>query len=151
MTELEANQLRDELKPFLDSEVAIVVEVDGELAGMALGVPNMNEVIRDLGGRLSPLNFAKLLWRLKVRRPRSGRVAMLGIKEGIRKQKKYMPLALALVGELHQRGYRRGYRWSELSWTLEDNGPVNALIRSAGGQLYKRYRLYEKPIERSAE
>ena len=146
MTALEAQQLRDELKPILDPEVAVAVDVDNELAGMALAVPNLNEVIRDFGGKLSAKNLVRLVWRMKVRRPKSGRVAMLGIKESIRKQKKYMPLALALVGELNRRGYLRGYQWSELSWTLEDNGPVNALIRSVGGKLYKRYRLYEKPI-----
>jgi hypothetical protein len=146
MTDLEAQQLRNELEPILDSEVALAVDVDNELAGMALAVPNLNEAIRDFGGKLSAANLAKLVWRMKIRRPKSGRVAMLGIKESIRKQKKYMPLALALVGELNRRGYLRGYRWSELSWTLEDNGPVNALIRSVGGKLYKRYRLYERPI-----
>jgi hypothetical protein len=89
------------------------------------------------------MNIAKLLWRLKVDHPKSARVAMLGLREDIRKQKKYMPLALALIAELNRRGYQRGYHWGELSWTLEDNGPVNALIKSAGGKIYKKYRLYE--------
>jgi hypothetical protein len=147
MTEPEAHKLRDELKLILDPEVATVVDVDGEIAGMALAVPNLNEVIRDFSGKLSPSKVAKLIWRLKVRRPTSGRVAMLGIKESVRKQKKYMPLALALIADLNARGHRRGYRWAELSWTLEDNASVNSLIRAVGGEIYKRYRLYEKPIE----
>ena len=146
MTEREAHRLRDELKLILDPEVATVVEVNGEIAGMALSVPNLNEAIRDFSGRLTPRNVAKLIWRLKVQRPKSGRVAMLGIKESVRKQKKYMPLALALIADLNARGHRRGYEWAELSWTLEDNGPVNSLIRAVGGDIYKRYRLYEKVI-----
>ena len=83
---------------------------------------------------------------MKVTRPKSARLAFLGVKEHIRKQKKYMPIALALINELNRRGYQRGYQWGELSWTLEDNGPVNALIKTAGGKIYKRYRLYQGDI-----
>ena len=71
---------------------------------------------------------------------------MLGISKEIRGVKKYGGLSLAMYVELSKRGIAKGYEWAELSWTLEDNGPVNALIRSVGGKLYKRYRLYEKPI-----
>ncbi len=143
MTEAEARQLKNELRLIIDPAIAIVVEIDGKIAGMALTVPNLNEAIMDMGGKVTPMNIAKLLWRLKVDHPKSARVAMLGLREDIRKQKKYMPLALALIVELNRRGYQRGYEWGELSWTLEDNGPVNALIKSAGGKIYKRYRLYE--------
>jgi hypothetical protein len=113
---------------------------------MAIAIPNLNEAISDFGGTISPMKVAKLLWRLKVERPKSARVAMLGIRSDIRKQKKYMPLALALIAELNRRGYQRGYTTGELSWTLEDNGPVNALIKTAGGKIYKRYRVYEAPL-----
>lgn len=146
MTKAEADQLRSEFRLILDPAISIVVEVEGKLAGMAITVPNLNEAIYDFGGTISPAKVAKLLWRLKVDRPKSARVAMLGIREEIRKQKKYMPLALALIAELNRRGYQRGYEWGELSWTLEDNGPVNALIKSAGGKMYKRYRVYEQSI-----
>ena len=147
MTPGEARQLQNELKLIIDPAIAIVCEVEGELAGMALAIPNLNEAIHDFGGKISPAKIAKLLWRLKVDRPKSARVAMLGIREGIRKQKKYMPLALALIAELNRRGYQRGYEWGELSWTLEDNGPVNAMIRTAGGKIYKKYRIYETSLE----
>lgn len=146
MTEAEAKQLRNELRLILDPAISIVVEIEGKIAGMAITVPNLNEAIMDMGGKVTPMNIAKLLWRLKVDHPKSARVAMLGLREDIRKQKKYMPLALALIAELNRRGYQRGYEWGELSWTLEDNGPVNALIKSAGGKIYKKYRLYEADL-----
>lgn len=146
MTPAEATQLRNELKLIIDPEIAIVVEIEGKAVGMALAIPNLNEAISDFEGTISATKIAKLLWRLKVEHPRSARVAMLGIREHIRKQKQWMPLALALIAELNRRGYQRGYEWGELSWTLEDNGPVNAMIRAAGGKIYKRYRVYETPL-----
>lgn len=147
MTKSEAAQLRNELKLIIDPAIAIVVEVEGKPAGMAIAIPNLNEAIRDFEGTISASKIAKLLWRLKVDHPKSARVAMLGIREGIRKQKKWMPLALGLIAELNRRGYQRGYEWGELSWTLEDNGPVNMMIKAAGGRVYKKYRVYESPLE----
>lgn len=150
MTPAEARQLADDLKLLIDPTIVTVAEIDGELAGMALAIPNLNEVIRDFDGRLSPRNVAKLLWRMKVRHPRTARLGMLGIREKYRKQKKYMPLAVAMVCDLGQRGKRRGYEWGELSWTLEDNAPVNMLIKQCGGEVYKRYRIYEKALSRQS-
>lgn len=146
MTTSEAKQLKSELGLIIDPAIAIVCEVDGEMAGMGLAIPNLNEAIADFKGTINPLKIAKLLWRLKVDHPKGARVAMLGIKEHIRKQKQFMPLALALIAELNRRGYQRGYEWAELSWTLEDNGPVNAMIKAAGGRIYKTYRVYEKAL-----
>jgi hypothetical protein len=39
-----------------------------------------------------------------------------------------------------------GLDWGELSYTLEDNGPVNAGIRMMGGKIYKTYRVYEREL-----
>ncbi|HXS17758.1 MAG TPA: hypothetical protein VN764_11245 [Polyangiaceae bacterium] len=146
MTRAEATQLRNELKLIIDPEITVVVEIEGKAVGMALSIPNLNEVISDFEGSISPTKIAKLLWRLKVDHPRSARVAMLGIREHVRKQKKWMPLALALIAELNRRGYQRGYQWGELSWTLEDNSAVNTMIKVAGGERYKTYRVYEGPL-----
>lgn len=146
MTPSEAKQLAGELKLILDPAIAIVAEVEGKLAGMALCVPNLNEAIHDFNGGIGPARLLKLLYRLKVEHPKSARVAMLGLRPSVRKQKQYAPLALALIAELNRRGYQRGYEWAELSWTVEDNGPVNALIKMAGGKIYKTYRVYEKNL-----
>ena len=47
---------------------------------------------------------------------------------------------------MNQAGQRSGIQWGELSWTLEDNAPVNVAIRFMGGKIYKRYRVYEKEL-----
>ena len=56
------------LKPIVRAEYAWIGEVDGEPAAMTVTLPNVNEAIADLGGRLLPFGWAKLLWRLKVQR-----------------------------------------------------------------------------------
>jgi hypothetical protein len=71
---------------------------------------------------------------------------LLGIKQQYRTQRRYGALALAMVAEIQARGRTLGVEWGELSWTLEDNVPVNLLIRSVRGEVYKKYRVYELPI-----
>jgi hypothetical protein len=48
--------------------------------------------------------------------------------------------------KINEAGIKHKIRWAELSWTLEDNGPVNVGIKFMGGKVYKRYRLYEKTL-----
>ena len=144
-TDAEAKKMASDLKLILN-ELSFFAELDGQPVGICICPPNLNEVTRDFGGKLSPANVAKLVWRLKVREPKSARLMLLGIKTELRGKKRYAPLAMAIIAELIRRGRRLGYEWAELGWTLEDNRLINAAIRSVGAELYKRYRIYEKPI-----
>jgi GNAT superfamily N-acetyltransferase len=144
-TEAEASQMAADLRLIADPDIVPFVEVDGVPAGVALAVPNLNEAIRDLNGRLFPFGFIKLLWRLKVRRVRTGRLVILGIKKEFR-SRKYAGLAYLLCDEIYRAAIDRGYEWAEFSWTLEDNNLINNLIEKVGAQHYKTYRLYEKTL-----
>lgn len=146
-TKAEAKKMADDMKLIIDEDIAIIAELDGQPAAICLALPNINEAIHDLDGKLFPFGLLKLLYRLKVRGPRTGRLMMLGIRSDLRNVRKYAGLSVALYAEIFKRGQRKGYQWGELSWTLEDNHAVNAGIRAMGGKVYKRYRLYEKEIE----
>lgn len=145
-TDAEAKKMGEDLRLILDPNLAFIAEVEGRPVGVCIVLPNVNEMIADFGGKLNPLTVAKLLWRLKVRGPKSGRLMMLGIKEEMRNVRKYAGLSHALYVEIAVRGEKLGYQWGELSWTLEDNRPINLGIKSMGAQIYKRYRVYEKSI-----
>ena len=144
-TDAEAKKMAADLKLILN-DLSFFAEIDGQPVGICICPPNLNEVTRDFDGKLSPVKVAKLVWRLKVRDPKSARLILLGIKTELRGKKRYAPLAMAIIAELIRRGRRLGYEWAELGWTLEDNRLINAAIRSVGAELYKRYRIYEKPI-----
>ena len=146
LTPDEARKAADDLKLVLEDELAILAEIEGEAAGMCIAVPNLNEAIADLGGKLFPAGWAKLLWRLKVRHPHTARLFLLGIKKKYRHVKRYGALALAMIAEIAKRGREKNIEWGELSWTLEDNVPVNLAIKSMRGQHYKTFRIYEKSL-----
>jgi hypothetical protein len=144
-TGAEAEKMAHDLKLLADPYIVPFVEINGAPAGVALAIPNLNEAIRDLDGKLFPLGFLKLLWRLKVRRIKTGRLLIFGIKKQFR-TRQYAGLAYLLCDEIYRGALARGYEWAEFSWTLEDNGLVNSLIRKVGAEHYKTYRIYEKGL-----
>jgi len=145
-TAAEAKKMAADLQLILDKELSFFAEIDGQPVAVCVCLPNLNEVIADFKGKLTPVTVGKLIWRLKIRRPKSARVMLLGIRTDLRGKKRYAPLAMAVIAELVRRGLKQGYEWAELGWTLEDNRLINAAIRSMGATIYKRYRLFEKPI-----
>jgi hypothetical protein len=146
LTESELAKAAKDLKMILDPHIALIAELDGRAVAVSVAIPNLNEVIQDMGGKLFPFGIFKLLYRLKFAGPKTARLAMLGIRKELRSVRKYGMLSHALYVEMNQRGRARGYTGGELSWTLEDNHPVNAGIKSMGGKVYKTYRGYEKPL-----
>ena len=143
----EVEKVAKDLKLILDPDLAFIAEIRGEPMGMCIMLPNVNEAIRDLRGRLFPTGLLKLLWRTKVKHPRSTRLMMLGIRGEARTNvKRYGGLSAAMYVEVAKRGVAKGYQWGELSWTREDDKPINLGIRSMGAKLYKTYRVFQKSI-----
>jgi hypothetical protein len=144
-TEAEADEMASELKMIVDPRIVPVVEIDGVPAGVALAVPDFNWAIKPLNGSLFPFGWARFLWRMKVRRPRSGRLLLLGIKKEFR-TREYAGLAYLLCDEINHGAREAGITSAEFGWTLEDNGLINSLIRKVGARHIKTYRIYEKPL-----
>ena len=145
-TDSEAKKMAADLALILDKELSFFAEIDGQPVAICVCLPNLNEAIFDFKGKLNPVTVAKLIWRLKIRRPKWARLMLLGIRTDLRGKKRYAPLEMAMIAELTRRGLKQGYEWAELGWTLEDNRLINAGIRSMGAAIYKRYRLFEKSI-----
>jgi GNAT superfamily N-acetyltransferase len=143
----EVKKIAKDMKLIIDPDIAFMAEIRGKSVGMCIMLPNLNEAIADLGGKLFPFGFAKLLWRVKVKHPESARLMMLGIKGEARSNvKRYGGLSAAMYVEVAKRGYAKGYRWGELSWTREDDAPINLGIRSMGAKIYKKYRVFKKDL-----
>jgi hypothetical protein len=146
-TEAEVKKFADDFKLVLVPEITLITEVEGEPAGVAFAVPNLNEAIRHIkNGKLFPTGIFKLLWYGKIKRPKSARLIILGIRKKYRHVKKYGALSAYMYVELNNCAHRAGFEWGELSFTMEDNHPVNVGIKAMGGKLYKRYRFFEREL-----
>lgn len=134
------------MKPLIRADLVWIAEVDGEVAAMIVCLPNLNEAIADLGGRLLPFGWLKLLWRLKVSGVKSCRVPLFGVRKRHHRTPLGGALSLLLLQALRESASRAGFAHAELSWILEDNEAVRKVIEGSGGRIYKTYRIYEKPL-----
>ena len=146
MTDADMKYLEKNLKPLLAADSICFGLVDGEPVAVCVLLPNMNEAIAGLRGRLLPFGWLKLLWRLKVRGLKSGRMAIMGVKREFHGTTRGTALALGVIDRVRAHHRRRGLVWAELSWVLEDNLPARRIVEAWGGQPYKTYRFYEKPL-----
>jgi hypothetical protein len=146
LTESETDYLAKSLKPLLDPRLTSVVERNGEAVGFMIALPNLNEAIRDLRGRILPFGWAKLLWRLKVSGVKTGRVPLMGIRKAASKEMIGSLLPFLLIDKVRKAARGMGLEKIELSWILEDNLPMRRINESLGGVAYKTYRIYGKAI-----
>ena len=149
-TQSEIRKMASDFRLFIMPEITCIVSIDGEPAAVALALPNLNELVQDLHGKLFPLGLPKLLWRLKVSGPKSARLILLGIRTKWRHVRKYAALSAFMYAQMNDGGKKLGIREGELGWTLEDNGAVSAGIQLMGAKLYKKYRVYEKALHGTA-
>ncbi len=146
LTEVETDHLAKSLKPLLDPRATSIVELRGEPVGFLIALPNLNEAIRDLRGKLLPFGWAKLLWRLKVGGLKTARVALMGVKRVAARQMTGSLLPFLLVDAVRREAIRYGLTHVELSWILEDNLPMRRILESFGAVAYKTYRVYGKSL-----
>ncbi len=142
ITDAEVEFQAKNLKQVIDEEWTFMAEKDGEVVGAALTLPDINQVLAGMGGRLLPFGWAKFL--LGKRRIDRLRVFALGVKHDYRHTGVAAGLYLehikmaALPDKIH---------WGEMGWILETNEPMNRAMEGMGGKVVKKYRLYERSIE----
>ncbi|MDW8125093.1 MAG: dATP pyrophosphohydrolase [Geminicoccaceae bacterium] len=145
--EAEALYLARAIRPLVTARDFAIAEVEGTPAAMVVVLPNLNLAIRDLGGRLLPWGWAKLLWRLKLRGVPEWRIPLLGVRRAFQNGPLGAALAFAVLDAVRRWHADRGIRGVELSWILEDNQRIRAIIELSGARPYKTYRIYAKDIE----
>jgi hypothetical protein len=139
-TEEEFLEEAKDLQQLVDPDVFPVAEDNGKMIGFWMGLPDYNIALKHVNGKLNWLGILKFLWYR--RQIDQGRVIAIASLPEYRR--KMVPLGLIYLGM--QGGIQKGkpYKRAELSWVWEDNYPSRKLIESAGGKIYKTYRIYEK-------
>jgi GNAT superfamily N-acetyltransferase len=145
-TEAETRQLGEALKPVIDKRLIWFAEIDGEAAGFVVLLPNINEAIEGLDGKLLPFGWARLLWRLKVAGVKSIRVPLMGIRRKFSDSARGRMLPFQLMAAGSDQARKLGYLQYEFSWVLEDNMPMRRISEACGAHIYKTYRIYEKAL-----
>ncbi|HOC01226.1 MAG TPA: N-acetyltransferase [Verrucomicrobiota bacterium] len=141
MTDAEVDFLAARLKPLLVEGLVQLVESPTEPVGFLLAVPDFNEALKPLEGRLlTPKLFGFIPYLFGQKVPEQCRVITLGVKEAYRGR----GLESVMLSEGLKTGFRLGFTSAEASWVLEDNVKMRRVIELFGAKVYKRYRLYER-------
>ncbi len=142
ITPEEVDVMAAQLKSVLVPELTIIAESAGEPVGFLGIVPDMNQVLRVLRGRLTPLGIAKALYR--SRKIDTIRLMLLGVKEQWRGRG--VEALMIKKGFEGIKSFKDKYKQIEFSWILEDNLPIIYISEMIGGSVYKKYRIYEKEL-----
>lgn len=146
-TEADTEYMAREFKLILHEKLVWFAEIDQVPVAFVACLPNLNEAIRDLNGKLFPFGWAKLLWRLYVSGVKTGRVPLMGVRRQYANNIVGAMLPFVIIDAVRREAMRRGMKMIELSWILEDNRPMRRIIESIGGRPYKTYRVYEKALD----
>lgn len=145
VSDAEFRYLAKRLAQLTKAELVLLAEADDRPVGVSITMPDINEAIRPLNGRLTnfglPINLARLAYR--TRHVKTARLAIFGVVQGYRRR------GIAELMILRTLDYGRntmGYTGAELSWTLEDNHRVNRTLEAVGARRYKTHRIYEKSL-----
>jgi GNAT superfamily N-acetyltransferase len=144
MTDAEIEKLAADLKQIIDPELAVVAEIDGEPVGVAIAIPDANQVLIHLNGRLFPLGWLKALWY--ARKVTGSRLLVLGVVQEHRGR----GIEALLMLEALKAAVLNGYQSIEMSWILENNDMMNRIILNTGepygAHIYRTYRMYQMPV-----
>ena len=131
------------MKQIVDPEIVFIVENEGVPVAFSLALPNINQALKYLNGKLFPFGLIKLLWHTKIRNKiNSARLVTFGVVPEFQKR----GVDALLFVKTYQTGQKKGYAWAELSWILETNERMLDVAGEMGAKQIKKYRISEIPL-----
>jgi GNAT superfamily N-acetyltransferase len=134
------DMLCQELRLVYDRPWFMIAERGDETVAMAITIPDINQVLRRMNGRILPVGWWHYLRRKKI--VDRVRVGFLGVKP----EYQHTGVAAALYVEHFDESARSQIKWGEMGWILETNRAMNRGMEAMNGRLVKRYRVYERPL-----
>ena len=151
LTEEEIAYAGKKLKPIIFEDLVRIAEVDGEPVAFMLTIPDINELTADLNGRLFPLGWAKLLWRLRNPRTRRVRVPLMGVASKLQNSRLATQLAFMLIEYIRRVSVAKyGASHGEIGWILEDNKGMISIAELPGTRLNHVFRIFERNLAAAA-
>jgi hypothetical protein len=147
LTPAEVAHVGKKLKPIVFGDLIRIAEYDGVPVGFMISLPNINELTRDLDGRLFPFGWAKLLWRLRKPQVKTIRVPLMGIRKELQGHRVASLMAFQMIEYIRREAVQHyGGEIGEIGWILDDNGPMRSIADAIGSHVNRTYRVFEKPL-----
>jgi GNAT superfamily N-acetyltransferase len=123
----------------------MVAEVEGRTAAIAITVPDVNQALKKMRGRLLPLGWWYYLRKSTI--VKQVRVGFLGVLP----EYEHTGVGAALYEAQYRKGETTRQAGGEMGWILETNHSMNRAMEALGGRVVKRFRVYERLLDSSAE
>ncbi|WP_372732075.1 N-acetyltransferase [Novosphingobium sp.] len=134
-------------KPIVREDLIMVAEYEGEPVAFMMTLPDLNEVLKPMGGKLFPFNWAKLLLWLRKPKVRTMRVPLMGVRKRLQSSRMASQLAFMMIEYIRRNAIREyGATRGEIGWILEDNQGMNAIAEAINSTVNKSYVIYDKPL-----
>ena len=146
-TEAEKAYGAKKLKPLIIEKANRIAEIDGEPVAFMLALPDANEVLARMDGRLFPLNWLRLLWWLHNPKARTFRVPLMGVVKRLQNTRLASQLAFMMIEYIRRYAVaEHGVTRAEIGWVLEDNKGMLAIADAIGSSVNREYRIYAKDL-----
>ena len=119
----------------------------GEDIAVAVQIPDLNEALRGLQGKLAPFGLAKFLWRIHVSGTRRTRVPMVGVARKWRNTKIARLAVNGLFSWTIEDARASGVEEIECSWMLETNANAINVLHNAMSRHTRTFRIYERSLQ----
>jgi hypothetical protein len=135
------------MKPLIFEGAVRIAELDGEPVAFMMALPDVNAVIKPMGGKLLPFNWIKLLWWLRKARPADFRVPLMGVVKRLQSSRLASQLAFMLIEQIRRYSVaEHGTQRGEIGWILEDNQGMIAIAEAIDSKINREYAIYQKPL-----
>jgi len=129
-------EIASKLKMFMDPDMVIMATVADVPIGVLISLPDYNQVLKKLDGKLLPFGILKFLhYRKKID---SLRLMIMGVLEEYRRK----GIEAAMYEKGLKNAIKNGYKHCELSWILDDNIMTQRTVEMMNGKVYKKYAVY---------
>jgi hypothetical protein len=138
--------MADTLKYVMPEEGGVMIELDGKVEAFGVLLPNLFEITKDLGGKLLPFNFIRLISRIRHHKYKTGGLVLFGMRKALHRQVAGGAVLLGFIEECRRRSSNSAYEHVEFGWVLEDNFAMRRPIEMCGAKIDKIHRIYEKTL-----
>lgn len=127
-------------RPILDADMALIAEIGSRPVGFALALPDVNEALQHVNGRMGALEAVKMLWYMRRLRRVSFKILMMA------REYRGRGIEAALTVAVGRAIWKRGFREVDMSMTGSENVKSNRYQENLGFKIYRRYLIYEKEL-----
>ena len=147
LTPPEIKDVGVKLKPIVFNDLIRIAELDGKPVAFMITLPDLNEAIRPLNGKLLPFGWAKLLLWLRKPMVKTMRVPLMGVRKELQSSRLAGQLAFMMIEVIRQASVARyGATRGEIGWVLDDNQGMNSIATAIDSQVNKIYQIYERAL-----